>query len=139
MRTSFSLIGVTGTWLNDLTSDLVNISGYSFVSNHRISKIGGAVGLYLKNNLEYKLLPECNYSDPDLIESLFVEIKVPKGKNIVTGIIYRPPNQNTAAFIDKLNDILAIITKGNKQCYIMGDFNLDIHTKITCQLKNLIC
>ena len=44
----------------------------------------------------------------------------------MTGIIYRPPNQNTAAFVDKLNDILAIITKGNKQCYIMGDFNLDL-------------
>ena len=69
---------------------------------------------------------ECNFSDPDPIESLFVEINVPKGKNIVTGIICRPPNQNTAAFVNKLNDILAIITRGNKQCYIMGDFNLDL-------------
>ena len=44
----------------------------------------------------------------------------------MTGIICRPPNQITAAFVDKLNDILSIITRGNKQCYIMGDFNLDL-------------
>ena len=41
-------------------------------------------------------------------------------------IWYRPPNHNTAAFVNTLNDILAIITRGNRQCYIMGDFNLDL-------------
>ena len=104
MKKTFSLIGVSETWLNDLTSDLVNMSGYSFVSNHQKSKTGGGVGLYLKNNLDYKLLSECNFSDPDLIESLFVEINVPKGKIIVTGIIYQPPNQNTAVQDEPLNE-----------------------------------
>ena len=125
LRKSFSVIGVTETWLNDLTSDLVNIPGYSFVSNHRKSKPGGGTSLYLKNNLQYKICFECTYSNPDVIESLFVEINVPQGKNIVVGVIYRPPNQNTAVFIDELNDILINITRGNKLCYIMGDFNLD--------------
>ena len=56
LRKSFSVIGVTETWLNDLTSDLVNIiPGCSFVSNHRKSKTGGGTGLYLKNNLQYKI------------------------------------------------------------------------------------
>ena len=126
LRKSFSVIGVTETWLNDLTSDLVNMPGYSFVSNHRKSKIGGGTGLDLENNLQYKICSECTYSNPDVIESLFVEINVPHGKNIVVGVIYRPPNQNTAAFIDELNDILINITRGNKLCYIMGDFNLDL-------------
>ena len=35
------VIGVSETWLNDLTSDQVSISGYNFVSNHRNSKTGG--------------------------------------------------------------------------------------------------
>ena len=126
LRKSFSVIGVTETWLNDLTSDLVNMPGYSFVSNHRKSKIGGGIGLYLENNLQYKICSECTYSNPDIIESLFVEINVPHGKNIVVGVIYRPPNQNTAVFIDELNDILINIIRGNKLCYIMGDFNLDL-------------
>ncbi len=116
LRKSFSVIGVTETWLNDLTS----------VSNHRKSKTGGGTSFYLKNNLQYKICSECTYSNPDVIESLFVEINVSQGKNIVVGVIYRPPNQNTAAFTDVLNDIPINITRGNKLCYIMGDFNLDL-------------
>ena len=64
--------------------------------------------------------------DPETIESLFVEITVPHGKNIIVGSVYRPPNQNTALFLDKFNDILSRISKDNKQCYVMGDFNLDL-------------
>ena len=126
LRKSFSVIAITETWLNDLTSDLVNMPGYNFVSNNRKSKIGGGVGLYLKNNLQYKICSECTYSNPDVIEFLYVEINVSHGKNIIVGVIYRPPNQNTAVFIDDLNDILINITRGNKLCYIMGDFNLDL-------------
>lgn len=54
------------------------------------------------------------------------QIIVPQGKNIIFGCVYRPPNQNTALFQEKLNDILTIITKDNKHCYVMGDFNLDL-------------
>ena len=31
-----------------------------------------------------------------------------------------------ALFLDKFNDILSRISKDNKQCYVMGDFNLDL-------------
>ncbi|KAK2549008.1 hypothetical protein P5673_030635 [Acropora cervicornis] len=82
-------------------------------------------GFYLHDDLHYKLLNECKLSDPEVIEFLFMEITVPHGKNIV-GCVYRPLNQNTALFLDKLNDVLSYITKNNKQCYIMGDFNLDL-------------
>jgi hypothetical protein len=121
-----SVIGVTETWLNDLTSDQVNIPGYNFVSNHRKSKTGGGTGIYLQNCLEYKLHPECSFSDPDVIESLFVEIDVPSGKNIIVGTIYRPPSQNTTAFLDKFNEIMSSISRSKKHCYVMGDFNLDL-------------
>ena len=126
LQVPFFVIGVSETWLNDATSELVNITGYNFVSNHRKSKTGGGVGIYLKNDLEYKLREECNFSDSEVIESLFLEITVPHGKNIIAGSVYRPPNQNTATFLDKFNDILSSISKDNKHCYVMGDFNLDL-------------
>ena len=37
MQTPSSVMGVTETWLNDATSELVNIIGHNFMSNHRIS------------------------------------------------------------------------------------------------------
>ena len=84
------------------------------------------MGIYLQNDLQYKLPNECKLSDRETVESLFVEITVPNGKNIIFGSVNGPPNQNTALFLDKFNDILSRISKDNKQCYVMGDFNLDL-------------
>ena len=67
----FSVIGVSETWLTHCTAELTNITGYNFVSNHRKSKTAGGVGIYLQNDLEYKLPTECKFSHPDVIESLF--------------------------------------------------------------------
>ena len=58
-----------------------------------------------KTALNKKLLEECKFSDPDVIESLFLENIVPHGKNIVVGCVYRPPNQNIAMFSDKFSNI----------------------------------
>ena len=53
-----SVIGVTETWLNDATSELGNIIGYNFISNHRISKSGGGVGIYgLIQNMDHPCGP----------------------------------------------------------------------------------
>jgi hypothetical protein len=49
LQISPSVIAVTETWLKDLTSDQVNISGYTFHSNHRNNKYGGGTGsLYIE-------------------------------------------------------------------------------------------
>ena len=80
-------IGISETWLTDCTAELVNITGHNFISNHRKSKTGGGVGIYLQNDFQYKLLNECKLSDPEKIESLFVEITVPHGKNIFVGSV----------------------------------------------------
>ena len=101
-----------GSNVNDLSFE-----GYSFVSNHPANKIGGGVGLFIDENIPYKLLPEFN---------VFVEICIPRLKNIIIGVIYRPPSQNTLEFVEKVNEIISGVTKVNKHCYITGDFNLDL-------------
>ena len=57
----FPVTGVSETWLTDCTAELVNITGYNFVSNRCKSKTGGGVGIYLQNGVEYKLLEECKF------------------------------------------------------------------------------
>ena len=121
----FSIIGISETWLND-NYDLVNIQGYSYISNHRKDKTGGGVGIYLQDTLDYKILPKSTLSNSEVIESLFIEISVPQGKNTIVGVIYRPPNNRTSDFLELLSSIVSHATKGNKHCYIMGDFNLDL-------------
>ena len=102
----------------------MSFEGYNFVSNHRANRTGGGVGLFIDQNFSYKILPKFNVSDANIIESLFVEIFIPRHKNMVIGVIYRPPSENTLEV--KVNEIISGVTKGNKHCYITGDCSLDL-------------
>ena len=36
----FSAIGISETWLNDISEDYVNITGYRFISSNRVGRLG---------------------------------------------------------------------------------------------------
>lgn len=48
------------------------------------------------------------------------------GKTLLLDVCIDRQTKTTALFLDKLNDVLSYISKNNKQCYVMGDFNLDL-------------
>jgi exonuclease III len=121
----FSIIGLSETWLNE-NSCLTQIPGYNFISQNRIGKSGGGVACYLDNKYHYKIRSDLNYNDCDVSESLFIEIINPTRKNIIVGIVYRAPNNNSEAFITVRMDIMSHISQENKTCYILGDMNLNL-------------
>ena len=55
-----------------------------------------------------------------------MEINRPKEKNIIVGVVYRAPNQKLQNFINSVDLLLASISKENKICYVVGDWNLDL-------------
>ena len=59
-------------------------------------------------------------------ESIVIEVRVPNSKNILITVCYRPPNSNTPDFLEYLQDLLQNPVLTNKDCYIVGDFNIDI-------------
>ena len=54
---------------------------------------------------------------------MFVEINRTKEKNVIVGIIYRPPDSN---FLSNLDLVLEKIAKENKLVFLMGDWNLNL-------------
>ena len=64
-----------------------------------------------------------------LIESLFVEIFVPNSKNIVSwySLSITKPKFIFIFNLEKFNEILSRISKNNKHCYIMRDYNIDMY------------
>ena len=46
-------------------------------------------------------------------------------KNIIVCIFYRSPNSSLKLFNEKLDNILDIIHREKKYCYIIGDFNVN--------------
>ena len=131
----FSVIGISETWLQDSTHH-VDINGYNFEHICWTDKAGGGVGLYITSVLEYKIRDDLCFDNALTVESLFVEIVNPEGKNTIVGVMYRPPSQNIADFISKLNTLIGIISSENKNCYIMGDFNLNLLNQHFHQFTN---
>ena len=124
----FTVIGLSETWLKESNADLYNIDGYNTERNIRIDKMGGGVSLYIKMHIQYIVRDDLSYTLP-IVESKFVEINkecVQFNKNVVVGIIYRPPNTDAQEFSAHISDILHKIRSENKLCYLIGDFNLNL-------------
>ena len=128
----FQIIGLTETWLNDTNDDLYKLDTYDFVNVNRTSKCGGGVGIYIKKGIQYKIRRDLNINDENIIESAFIEIINLQKKNIIIGVIYRPPNSNFNLFENEINKILSKTDKENKICYLMGDFNIDLLKSESC-------
>ena len=75
--------------------------GYEFIHKNRPDRSGGGVGLHLSDNCDFKVRDDLSGSDADVMESLFIEIVRSNEKNIVVGVIYRPPNTNVDVFVSK--------------------------------------
>jgi hypothetical protein len=128
LNIDFSVIFLTETWFNQYNYNLYGISGYTSVHNYRQTRRGGGVALYIKDTIKYKCRPELDILN-DFIESKFVEIQNESNginKPVIIGVIYRPPNTDTDAFNELINDTLMKINNENKCTYILGDFNTNI-------------
>ena len=125
LNIKFSVVGITETWLRD-SSPGVSIDGYNFVYKNRLARSGGGVGLYVSDNLDYRIRTDICANEDEVMESLFIEIIRPHERNVIVGIIYRPPDQNVNDFVSRMNDVLGEISRDNKTCYLMGDFNLNL-------------
>ena len=124
----FQFIGLTETWLNENNFTLYGLSNYKHIYNFRKNRNGGGVSLFISDNLDVIERKDLQLFDDD-INSVFVEIdKVHTniGKNVIVGVLYRPPNTNIDKFNESCEHVLSVIYKENKYCYLMGDFNINL-------------
>ena len=114
LSSQFSVIAITETWLHD-TNHLVDIENYNFIHKHCTSSYGGGIGLYLSKQLPFKNRPDLclESNNNNIVESLFIEICNPNGKNIIVGVLYRPPASNVNLFVQKFDDLLGKISSEN--------------------------
>ena len=124
----FSVIGITETWLTDSNSDLYNINGFNFVETHRTGRSGGGVGIFLRNNILYQIRSDLTLNN-EFSESIFIEIDkdlFTKNRNIIIGVIYRPPNADLKLFNDDINELLDTLEREHKYCYLVGIYDINL-------------
>ena len=110
----FSFTGISDTWLSE-SSHSTDIEVYKFLHDkHRQTRTGVGVGLFVSNDLEFKHREDLSISNVDIVESLFIEVIRPREKNLIVGIMYRPPNQGIDDFVTTNNELLDKISRENK-------------------------
>ena len=124
IKLNISMIGISETWLKE-SDHVYNIQGYNFIHEVRKNQKGGGVGLYLRYDYKFKCRPDLCFSNQSA-ESLFIEIIRNKEKNMIVGVIYRPPDNNVRELCDELEKLLVNISSNNKLCVLIADWNLDL-------------
>ena len=104
----FTFIGISESWLNENNKELYHLNGYNTVSKRRLSKTGGGVSLYINEKIPFIERHDLNLFN-EYIKSVFIEIdksKLNVEKNVIIGVIYRPPNTDIEIFNEYLGGIL---------------------------------
>ena len=73
MGHSFSIMGLSETWLDSEKYDLFQFSGYAHVGKTRNNQRGGGISLFIKNSYSFKERTDLSNFD-DVYESIFIEI-----------------------------------------------------------------
>ena len=77
--------------------------------------------------MSYKPRPDFNICKSNQLESTFVEIINPKKSNIVIGCLYKHPNMDVLDFKNNyFSQIFEIVSKEQKQVFLLGDFNVNL-------------
>lgn len=125
LHLTFSIIGLTETWLTDGCDDIYDISTHSLITKNRKNKTGGGVGIYVAKYINFIRREELSIFKEGVFESICIELQLNSKNKILIGVIYRPPNNKITDFEEIFEDYLLRINRENKLCYLMGDFNID--------------
>ena len=130
---SFDFIGLQEIWKLNFPEHYVLDNYHKIIHKSRVSRQGGGVGFYIKNNFNFKVLENLSVIVDGIFESLVICVEAGSKKFILANI-YRP---NTAIhnislaeqldiFNNELSNLLEQISNLNKPAYICGDMNIDL-------------
>ena len=126
----FDVIAITETSQKIINEDFktnISMEGYLNFSTPSNSNKGGTA-IYVKNTFDVIERLDLNVTH-DQFESVWIEIKNKKSKNIICGSIYRHPHDNLQKFdnfLEYMEMTLNKISNEQKDTYICGDFNSDL-------------
>ena len=117
----YDILSINETMLDSsISNNEINISGYDVVRKDR-NRNGGAVALYIRNVIDYKIR---NDLMNEKLETITIEVCPPKGKSFFINIWYRPPNASIECF-DWYENCIRDMDLENKETILIGDFNCD--------------
>lgn len=115
----FDVIMLTETWSTDEAS-VFRLPSYNTFYLNRISGRGGGVCILVKKVLDCDLIQNFTHSCNDFE---FLSVKL---QNVVLAVCYRPPNGETASFLDYLDTFFAFTNTNRLDVVCGGDMNINM-------------
>ena len=139
------MIGVSEVYRSENDSRLSLLGYHDLLTRCREDGTRGGVGLFMKDNINYRVRDDLSVFMPHVFESLFIELVHKANKHTIVGVIYR---YNTVSKVDidvfssTLHDVMDIINTEHTNGVIMGDMNVGLlnfesHNKTIDYLDNI--
>ena len=117
------IIAISETKLHKFETCRISLEGYNFEHEGSSTNAGG-VGIFIKENISYKICHNYNINLPHC-EELWLELVQKKFKCII-GAVYRHPHQNLNRFQKNFQVTLETLNNSNSLYYVGGDFNINL-------------
>ncbi len=136
LQSTLSILGLTETWIRpeDSATPAALSNNFSFSHTPRQVGRGGGTGLLISNNWKYSTYsPLCNYNS---FESHAITVIAPIKLQIV--VIYRPPSQIIAPFLEELDGLLSSFMEDGTPILVFGDFNINLEKPYATDFHSLL-
>ena len=119
------VLGITETWLNSSCAhSSTEIDGYNHERRDISGGRGGGVAVYIRDEIPYSRRTDL---ENEHLEDLWIEIKCPRSKGILTGTIYRPPDNAShtiTTWCASMQQTLESAQDEDKEIIVIGDINI---------------
>ena len=121
---NYDIIFITETWLNSYKENLYRLEGFSSHFCHRKQRMGGGVGVYIRDHLSPRMIYK--YSDTK-VSMYWFQLHQGNLQSITYGVIYHPPGltrEEKESTTDKIISTVAkLMNKSQTNIFLCGDFN----------------
>lgn len=136
------MIVLTEHWLKASELDMCTFPNYELANAfNRTNQIGGGVAILIRRGLDLNItkLPSIqSQAVEQILEVTAIKLSTRDFSITIIGIYRSPISMYNNVFLDKFQDLLLKLKKGN--CAIFGDFNVNIlsQEKLPNDLKQLV-
>ncbi len=136
LQSTLSILGLTETWIRPEDSATAAALSNNFSFSHTPHQVarGGGTGLLISNNWKYSThSPLCNYNS---FESHAITVIAPIKLQIV--VIYRPPRQILAPFLEELDGLLSSFMEDGTPLLVFANFNIHLEKPYATDFHSLL-
>ncbi len=136
LQSTLSILGLTETWIRPEDSATPAALSHNFSFSHTPRQVGwgGGTGLLISNNWKYSThSPLGNHNS---FESHAITVTAPIKLQIV--VIYRPPGQILATFLEELDGLLSSFMEDGTPLLVFGDFNIHLDRPYATDFHSLL-